>query len=252
MSSCDSFWIVAPINRAVDDRAAKNLMGHAFRRQLKLDGFYTPDTITFICSKTDDISVTEALNSSPQLSSWAADVNARLDIIRDDVRQLKREAEALLSQRESIEREIEEVGDSVMELMDLSEKIEAGETVTVPPTILRRLPAGFITIPDVEEDGIDDDTDSKSSLAKSNPEIPLILTRRLHARIRDFLSRQRVYLKDKLKQIEGQLQTHENRVFSKIAEMKSLSAEIVRLCIQDRNASSQIAIRHDFGRGIKE
>jgi len=48
-------WIVAPINRAVDDKAAKSLLGESFKRQLKYDGTYS--RITFICSKTDDISV---------------------------------------------------------------------------------------------------------------------------------------------------------------------------------------------------
>jgi len=47
-------WIVAPINRAVDDKAAKSLLGESFKRQLKYDGKFS--RITFICSKTDDIS----------------------------------------------------------------------------------------------------------------------------------------------------------------------------------------------------
>ena len=29
---------MAPINRAVDDKAAKNLLGESFKRQLKMDG----------------------------------------------------------------------------------------------------------------------------------------------------------------------------------------------------------------------
>jgi hypothetical protein len=48
-------WIVAPITRAVDDKAAKSLLGESFKRQLKYDGTYS--RVTFICSKTDDISV---------------------------------------------------------------------------------------------------------------------------------------------------------------------------------------------------
>ncbi|KAG9237561.1 hypothetical protein BJ875DRAFT_481201 [Amylocarpus encephaloides] len=54
-------WIVAPIGRAVDDKAAKNLLGESFKRQLKFDGIYS--RVTFICSKTDDISITEATES---------------------------------------------------------------------------------------------------------------------------------------------------------------------------------------------
>lgn len=38
MKQCSGLWIVAPIIRAVDDKAAKNLLGESFKRQLKMDG----------------------------------------------------------------------------------------------------------------------------------------------------------------------------------------------------------------------
>ena len=38
MKQCTGLWIVAPITRAVDDKAAKNLLGETFKRQLKMDG----------------------------------------------------------------------------------------------------------------------------------------------------------------------------------------------------------------------
>jgi hypothetical protein len=61
MKSCTGLWIVAPINRAVDDKSAKSLLGDSFKRQLKYDGTYS--AVTFICSKTDDIYITEAVES---------------------------------------------------------------------------------------------------------------------------------------------------------------------------------------------
>jgi hypothetical protein len=60
-ANLSGLFIVAPINRAVDDKAAKSLLGESFKRQLKFDGTYS--RITFICSKTDDISITEAADS---------------------------------------------------------------------------------------------------------------------------------------------------------------------------------------------
>jgi hypothetical protein len=50
MKQCTDLWIVSPIHRAVDDKAAKHLLGSTFRRQLKYDGTYS--AVTFICSKT--------------------------------------------------------------------------------------------------------------------------------------------------------------------------------------------------------
>ena len=41
MKQCTGLWIVAPINRAVDDKAAKSLLGDSFKRQLKMDGGFT-------------------------------------------------------------------------------------------------------------------------------------------------------------------------------------------------------------------
>lgn len=61
MKQCTGLWIVAPINRAVDDKAAKSLLGESFKRQLKMDGGF--NSVTFICSKTDDVSLEEAQDS---------------------------------------------------------------------------------------------------------------------------------------------------------------------------------------------
>ena len=34
MKKCDCIWVLAPIQRAVDNQSAKNLLGDAFRMQL--------------------------------------------------------------------------------------------------------------------------------------------------------------------------------------------------------------------------
>ena len=38
LKQCSGLWIVAPAIRAVGDKAAKNLLGESFKRQLKMDG----------------------------------------------------------------------------------------------------------------------------------------------------------------------------------------------------------------------
>ena len=38
---CTGLWIVAPIIRAVDDKAAKNPLGESFKRQLEMDGGFS-------------------------------------------------------------------------------------------------------------------------------------------------------------------------------------------------------------------
>jgi len=61
IKNCDFIWILAPITRAVDDRTARDLMGDAFKTQLLMDGSYDSGTITFIASKTDDVSCSEII-----------------------------------------------------------------------------------------------------------------------------------------------------------------------------------------------
>lgn len=60
LKQCSSIWVVAPINRAVDDKAAKMLMGEGFKRRLQYDGIY--GAITFVCSRIDDIAISEVLD----------------------------------------------------------------------------------------------------------------------------------------------------------------------------------------------
>ncbi|OHW92202.1 tat pathway signal sequence [Colletotrichum incanum] len=61
MKACSGIWIVAPINRAVDNKTAKDLMSNSIKRQLKFDGSYS--ALTIICSKTDDMTVNSAMES---------------------------------------------------------------------------------------------------------------------------------------------------------------------------------------------
>ncbi|KAL8964903.1 MAG: hypothetical protein Q9183_004149 [Haloplaca sp. 2 TL-2023] len=68
--------IVAPIDRAVDNKAAKALLGESFKRQLRMDGDL--NSVTFVCSKTDDIEEREAsgslgLRSELEHLSYASD-----------------------------------------------------------------------------------------------------------------------------------------------------------------------------------
>lgn len=51
MAECSGVWIAAPIKRAVDDEAARKLLGMSSRLQMKLDGIYSSQYHP--CSATD-------------------------------------------------------------------------------------------------------------------------------------------------------------------------------------------------------
>ncbi|KAK2030789.1 hypothetical protein LX32DRAFT_716264 [Colletotrichum zoysiae] len=61
LKTCSGIWIVAPINRAVDNKTAKDLMSDSIKRQIKLDGSYS--ALTIICSKTDVMDINSAIDS---------------------------------------------------------------------------------------------------------------------------------------------------------------------------------------------
>ncbi|KAG9018995.1 hypothetical protein FRB90_007375 [Tulasnella sp. 427] len=63
MQRCQCVWILAPITRAVDDKTAKDLLGKAFKTQLMMDGNYDTSTVTFVATKTDDLSCNEIINA---------------------------------------------------------------------------------------------------------------------------------------------------------------------------------------------
>lgn len=57
MKKCSAHWVVAPINRAVDDKVAQDLLDKNLKVQLQMDCAF--NGISFICTKTDDISISE-------------------------------------------------------------------------------------------------------------------------------------------------------------------------------------------------
>ena len=92
MEQTTGIWIVAPINRAVDDKAAKILLGDSLKRQLKFDGGF--GSVTFICSKTDDISITEAQEALG---------------LEKDLRLLWKELDELVNKQESLMKDVDRI-----------------------------------------------------------------------------------------------------------------------------------------------
>ncbi|KAI8280606.1 hypothetical protein K4K60_004751 [Colletotrichum sp. SAR11_57] len=84
MRSCAGIWIVAPIDRAVDNKAARDLMSDNFKCQLNLDGSFS--SVTFICSKTDHINLNDAVKNlkkrlGPEvMGRWKKSIKYRQDI----------------------------------------------------------------------------------------------------------------------------------------------------------------------------
>lgn len=262
MKQCTGLWIVAPITRAVDDKAAKSLLGESFKRQLKMDGGFS--TVTFICSKTDDISIVEAQDSLG---------------IEEEMSALWQRAERLEQAKKNLQREIEELKDSkgdysaalenADEELDIWDKLlddfNDGQVVYTPTSKSgdkrkrgsspedsrkRQKHSGE----DSDYDFIDDDEREQASEAEDgdNEERgePLNLDQ-----IQSKIAELRAVKKDGRRE-KAKLDESIKEIRSKLAEIRTekdnVDAEMNTICISGRNQYSKGAIQQDFAAGIKE
>lgn len=137
MKQRTGLWIVASITRAVDDKAAQKLLSDTFKRQLKFDCTYS--AVTFICSKTDDISRTEATDSL-QLRE------KKMGQTEDQLQALSRQRKGLASQMKEARRKKEdcesvtEDADEKTEVWDaLKDRLDDGDTVYAPAEKSKKL-----------------------------------------------------------------------------------------------------------------
>ena len=61
LRSADSIWIISNINRAVNDKTAKDMLDHNFRRQLLMDGSY--GSLVFVATQSDVLQRSEVIAS---------------------------------------------------------------------------------------------------------------------------------------------------------------------------------------------
>jgi len=258
MKACTGLWIVAPITRAVDDKTAKNLLGDAFKRQLKFDGIQS--AVSFICSKTDDISITEAaesLNMEEEVQgSWerAEDLKKQKDSLKRELVDW-REAKAVCGEK------LDECEAKIDVWEDLDNNLRMGMTIYAPREKKRkrqdRRPKPSrknLVSSDVESiySDSDDGSDKENSQASQASQNRTPLT---EEDITDALDRLRTEKKalrgerrgadKKMAEIRGEMAAMET-------ERESLLAEVKAACIKGRNEYSRGAIKQDFAMGVKE
>ena len=61
LKEADSVWIVSNINRAVNDRSAKDLLGESFKRTLLMDGAY--GRLIFVATQSDVLQRSEVVRA---------------------------------------------------------------------------------------------------------------------------------------------------------------------------------------------
>lgn len=261
MKQCTGLWIVAPINRAVDDKAAKALLGESFKRQLKFDGIYS--RVTFICSKTDDISVMEASDSlglEEQMSeSWT-----EIDRITKDKKTLNSRIEELRDTKKDLGAVLDDVEDELEVWEKLRDDAADGKTVHAPREKTKKRKRGKqtskqrkkISTPkdesEEEEESEESDIDASDAGSDEDEERGEPLT---GDAIDDKISELRATKKDTRRErtrLETEVKSLAEDNNKLQAKEDEIDAEMSAVCIAGRNNYSKGAIQQDFAAGIKE
>ncbi|KAK0668719.1 nuclear GTPase SLIP-GC [Cercophora samala] len=267
MKACTGLWIVAPITRAVDDKTAKSLLGDSFRRQLKYDGTYS--AVTFICSKTDDISETEAADSlgitDDLAPSWR-----KIDELEDNVRDIKKQMADLKDEKKACQELTEQVNDEWDRWYELKEQLDKGNTVYAPgppdsPGKKRKRQSTSSPekrrkrkSPDFDDsdfsasEGSDGDSDKENEDEFQESEDRPPLTKEQIDEKMKSLRDEKKDIRERKKNIEEKERDFRGQIKAYNAEKEALMDEIRNICIQGRNEYSRGAIKQDFAMGIKE
>ena len=264
MKQCTGLWIVAPINRAVDDKAAKSLLGESFKRQLKMDGGF--NSITFICSKTDDISFEEAQDSlgldDEMAPYWAEieELSKQQKVMNAQLKELKETKTIYVETANDVDEQLDE-------WQILKEKLEDGKSVVAPKSKgAKKRKSGVkdnsrkkrrLAITSDDEDVEDSDYQPKSmdseeyeQTEEDEGQEPLT-EEEITAKLQELRTAKKEAKVHKTKITENIIALRQQIEEAEGAQQK-IESKLSALCISGRNGYSRGAIQQDFAAGIKE
>ena len=264
MQQCTGLWIVSPIGRAVSDKAAKNLLGDSFKRQLLMDGNY--NAVTFICSKMDEIGIQEALSSLPHLQLEFNRITENTKALEKIKEQIHFDTRRLRDLKADNEHNKQSYQDQYYEWVGLQTKLGQGKTVYAP-SIKKKRAHGATTDRPIKKQRRDSfgDGGSEYSDSMSDSESDELDDSSTPEKRSEPLTMEQI--QDKLKELGSQIKLATERS-SKWQSAIKLKRRLVNdrvstrvatnntrmsmLCINGRNEYSVENIRRDFANGIKE
>ncbi|KAH6636266.1 hypothetical protein F5144DRAFT_645099 [Chaetomium tenue] len=231
---CSGLWVVAPITRAVDDKVAQNLLGGAFKRQLQFDGNYS--SISVICSKADDLSVTEILKLLPE-EAEATQLHARTMLLETSRDELQETSDSLKRRLSELNSEIEQGQTDINNLRSaLDYPGDEDDPILFSPGGSRKRPTR--------------EAASKAT-KRIRPEKEHITREKARQQLRESESRQAELLTERkeLRRLGSSTQKDLKEVKT---ETRSLKSETKQACIRYRNNYSRPTIQAQFAEGIRE
>ncbi|KAJ4414149.1 hypothetical protein N0V82_008116 [Gnomoniopsis sp. IMI 355080] len=260
---CTGIWITAAIQRAVDDKAAKVLLGDSFKRQLKFDGTYS--AVTFICTKTDDVLVSE-VSRSLSLDEELRERWQRIEFLQKAQPQYKQQLEVLRNEMAAVDNLVEDLDAIADKWEELADKLGNGEIVYKAnieqpkkrksksrPSARRKRHTSVDKDSDTESSEESDIEEENSQFGRSDEnEQPLPLTSdEIAAELFNIKSQKKDLRKSK-KVAKEAISTIKKELHSLNFEEKTLRSEIKSVCVKRRNDYSRAAIKNEFAMGVKE
>jgi Dynamin family len=267
MKQCTGLWIVAPITRAVDDKAAKSLLGETFKRQLKMDGGY--DSVTFICSKTDDISILEC-QESLSLESQMSALWTKSNEYNATKRKCKERLDTLKDTKAECIATLDRIDQQIETWEELKNDVENGNRVLAPPGKRRRNKISNTSgspqkkrrssSSDSEDDHaateteseIDDDDEEEEEEDDDDDELRQPLTLEVVKKKLTELKTEKRDTRLQKQEIDAAMKDSRKQLLGIKEKEKSTNAEMSAMAISARNEYSRVAIQQDFAAGIKE
>ena len=222
-------------------------------------------SVTFICSKTDDISLTEAQDSLG-LDDETAPAYEELAVLKNTLKSSRKELEELKDSKSMYEEIMNEADEQIEVWEGLEGELEDGKTVYKPKAGAKKRKSGGINKPrkrlrkdssDSEDSGDSEfkDTDSEDddgeSIADPSENQEPLTDEQISTKLQE------------LKSTKKEARNQKNEVLAKMESVRKdireakhseekIESDLSVLCISGRNQYSTGAIQQDFAAGIKE
>lgn len=255
---CSSIWIVTPIMRAVDDKTAQNLLGRSFKTQFQYDG--AESKITFICTKTDDISPMEVARSL-RLDSAVQDHDSELiDLDAQRTETIIKRGLLLQEEKDGKFAKIE-IERSIREWKSWRKQVVAGKVVYAPKHTTRKRKSKRPQPPRTQRSSLSDsesegssDTEDTSTEESDDEDDSLgePLTKEKIQEELNQLQTNEIEIRENGKRIKREIKAQRALEKDLKTEKKWSDARLKFACIQARNNYSRRALQQHYAAGIRE
>ena len=241
---CSRIWLVMPITRAVDDDVTKRLLGDGFTTQLKADGDISK--VTFICTKTDDINVSEVNDDIPD-----EDLDAMSsEPIHERMAKLDSMIRVTQNSLVKLERDKEEKAHEKAYINEYSSKLDMA-LASPTPRILgykRKSNMDLATLVEkgipFQRDSVDDDDEDSIRISSMTKEELLTESQAASGRIKELFG--------SMNGINQQIETLQSHEMQYKTQKSVLQHEPHRSCIVRRNEFTRPRVKEAFSERIRE